>query len=124
MRNFFVWRSALLFIASGVFLVTSCKKSTDVTPTGPVTDKEVNGWILSNMKTYYYWNDKLPVSPDESLTPDVFFKSLLNTYDVATNPNGDRFSWIQESADELKASLNGESKTDGLEYKLYLRTGR
>ncbi|AUD03246.1 S41 family peptidase [Spirosoma pollinicola] len=122
MRNFFVWRSALLFMASSLLVVTSCKKSTDVTPTGPVTDKEVNGWILDNMKTYYYWNDKLPVNPDVSLTPDVFFKSLLNTYDVATNPTGDRFSWIQESADELKASLNGETKTDGIEYKLYLRT--
>jgi carboxyl-terminal processing protease len=33
-------------------------------------------------------------------------------------PDGDRFSWIQESADELEASLGGESKTSGMEYKL------
>jgi len=114
-----IFRPALLLVASGLFLLTSCKKSTDVTP---VTDKEVNDWIQDKMKTYYYWNDKLPVNPDQSLAPGIFFKSLLNTYDATTNPDGDRFSWIQESADELKASLNGESKTDGLEYKLYLRT--
>ncbi len=122
MRNFFVWRPALIFMGLALLLVASCKKNTDVTPSGPVTDKEVNDWILENMKTYYYWNDKLPASPDNSLTPDVFFKSLLNTYNATTNPDGDRFSWIQESADELKASLNGETKTDGVEFKLYLRT--
>lgn len=114
-----IFRPALLLVASGLFLLTSCKKNADVTP---VTDKEVNDWIQSNMKTYYYWNDKLPVNPDQSLAPGIFFKSILNTYDATANPDGDRFSWIQESADELKASLNGESKTDGLEYKLYLRT--
>ncbi|GAB2558069.1 S41 family peptidase [Spirosoma areae] len=74
------------------------------------------------MKEVYYWNDKLPANPDITLTPGNFFKSILNTYNAAANPNGDRFSWIQESADELKASLNGETRTDGLEFKLYLRT--
>jgi C-terminal processing protease CtpA/Prc len=74
------------------------------------------------MRTYYYWNDKIPANPDKSLAPDKFFGSLLNKYDATSNPDGDRFSWIQESADELKASLNGETKTDGIEYKTYLRS--
>ncbi|GAB3771665.1 S41 family peptidase [Spirosoma horti] len=123
MIEFSVFRPVLALIVSSLLLVTSCKKSADVTPsTSPVTNGEVNEWILGNMKTYYYWNDKLPANPDTSQAPKSFFTSLLNTYNAATNPDGDRFSWIQESADALKASLNGESKTDGLEYKLYLRT--
>lgn len=81
----------------------------------------VDNWILANMRELYYWNDKIPASPDTTLAPDEFFESLLYTYDETTNPNGDRFSWIQESADELEASLSGETTTTGMEYNLYLR---
>ncbi|MFD2937921.1 S41 family peptidase [Spirosoma flavum] len=136
MKTFCVLRPTLLLVASGIFMMTSCKKSTDVAPTispitpiisttavtGIATDKEVNDWILENMQTYYYWNDKIPANPDKSQTPGKFFTSILNTYNATSNPDGDRFSWIQESADALKASLNGETKTDGLEFKLYLRS--
>ena len=124
MRSFTTWRTALIVLTSGGFLFSSCKKNTDVAPaaaTVAVTDKEVNDWILGNMQTYYYWNEKLPANPDKSPAPKPFFDSILNKYDATANPDGDRFSWIQESADELKASLSGESKTDGLEYKLYRR---
>ncbi|GAB2520587.1 S41 family peptidase [Spirosoma aerophilum] len=121
------WRPALLVMASGLCLLTSCKKSEDVAPvataTGSATDKSVNDWILDNMKTYYFWNDKLPANPDKTLAPDKFFASLLNTYNATTNPDGDRFSWIQESAETLKASLSGQSKTTGMQYKLYYRDG-
>ena len=82
-------------------------------------DTTTNKWILSNMKYWYYWNDKIPANPDLSQKPADFFSSLLYKYDAATRPDGDRFSWIQESADELKASLSGESKTTGMHYKLY-----
>ena len=131
MRTFYGLRPALVLLTSGVVLLTSCKKNTDVVPdttpattipAGPVTDQEVNDWILSNMQTSYYWNDKIPANPTKSLAPKDFFTSLLNTYNATTNPDGDRFSWIDESADELKASLNGETRTDGLEYKMYLRS--
>lgn len=119
----FIFRPALALIALSLVVLASCKKAEDVTPNASVvTNEEVNAWILGKMQTNYYWNDKIPANPDMALAPGTFFKSILNTYNATTNPDGDRFSWIQESADELKASLNGESKTDGLEYKLYLRT--
>lgn len=83
------------------------------------SDSATNGWIVSQMKYWYYWNDKLPSRPDISQKPAAFFSSLLYKYDATTRPDGDRFSWIQESADELKASLSGQSKTTGMHYKLY-----
>lgn len=130
MRIFRVSRPALIFALSGALFMTACRKQPDVAPspitpslptagTGPVTNQEIDRWILGNMRYYYYWNDKLPANPDTTQKPDDFFHSVLNKYDPTTNPDGDRFSFIRESADELKALLNGETKTDGLEYKLY-----
>ncbi|QKZ11299.1 S41 family peptidase [Spirosoma sp. KUDC1026] len=129
MNTFHVGRSLLLTLITGSVLVTSCKKEADtITPAATATvptsttTAGVNDWILGNMQYYYYWSDKIPANPDKSLSPDKFFSSLLYTYNATTNPTGDRFSWIQESADDLKASLSGVSKTDGLEFKLYLRS--
>ncbi|GAB4045845.1 hypothetical protein GCM10028810_21690 [Spirosoma litoris] len=99
--------------------MTSCKKETDVSPI--TSNGEVNNWVLENMKNYYFWNDKLPANPDTSLAPKSFFPTLLYDYNNTTNPDRDRFSWLQESADDLKASLSGQSKTTGIEYNLYYR---
>lgn len=119
-------RIYLIVAVCGSLLLASCKKSIDsVTPasatTGTATDAEVNDWVLANMQHYYFWNDKLPANPDKSLSPDAFFMSLLYDRNNTANADRDRFSWIQKSADELKASLNGQSKTTGMEYKLYYR---
>lgn len=120
MRTFGTWSSMLFLFVSSVFVFLSCKKTEEVSPlTGEVTRGEVNDWVLDNMQTYYYWNDKLPANPDTAQAPGDFFKSLLYHYDPTTNPNGDRFSWIQESAEELSAGLSGESKTTGMEFSYY-----
>jgi carboxyl-terminal processing protease len=95
-------------------LLTACKdKHVD-----PASETETNNWIYANMKYWYYWNDHITAKPDYTKDPANFFESLLYRYDAALRPDGDRFSWIQESADELQASLAGESKTPGMEYKL------
>ena len=119
-----------LLIAAFALSLSGCKKTDeDVTPqttTGtllndPTQNQTVNDWILSKMSEYYYWNDKIPVSPDKTLAPDKFFDSILYKYNATTNPTGDRFSWIEESGDALKAELSGESTTTGMEFSLYLR---
>ena len=129
MRTIITGTLACVVATCMAIATVSCQKTTDINPvivapakTGPVTDLEVNDWILANMQQVYYWVDKLPANPDKSLAPGAFFTSILNTYNATTNPDGDRFSWIQQSADELKASLSGITKTDGLELKWYLRT--
>lgn len=106
--------------------LSACKKSKDdVTPKASTTTSEnqtIDSWILSNMRQVYYWNDKIPANPDTTLAPDVFFDSILNTYNVTTNPTGDRFSWIENDANTLTAELSGQTTTTGMEYNLYLRT--
>ncbi|WP_461043086.1 S41 family peptidase [Spirosoma harenae] len=117
-----------LLLAGLLLSLSSCQKVVDdVKPqtnsgTSTSENQTINDWILENMQQVYYWNDKIPANPDKTLTPDLFFESLLNKYDATTNPTGDRFSWIEESADELEASLSGQSTTTGMEYNLYLRT--
>lgn len=119
----------LLLMAS--ILVTSCKKPEEAAPavvTAPASgtattasDLDVNQWILENMKYAYYWTDKIPASPNQNQTPDKFFDSILYKFDATARPDGDRYSWIQQSADELKSSLSGETKTDGTVFRPYLR---
>lgn len=115
------WGMALL----SVWLLSACKKEADLVDPNPTTtaseNQAVNNWILENMRDYYYWNDKIPANPDLTLAPADFFESLLYTYDAITRPDGDRFSWIEENADALSASLSGESTTTGMEFMLYLR---
>ena len=117
------WSARFLLLAGFVVVMSSCKKSTDaVTPqTSTSNNQTIDSWILSNMREVYYWNDKIPANPDTTLAPDVFFSSILNTYNATTNPTGDRFSWIEDDASTLTAELSGETTTTGMEYNLYLR---
>ena len=119
-------RTSLLLAMTGMALLTSCKKDpVDVNPvTTPTsssttaTDSYVNNWILTNMKDYYYWTDKIPANPDKTKKPADFFYSLLYDYGNTANTQRDRFSWIQESAAELSALLSGETKTTGIDFTL------
>jgi carboxyl-terminal processing protease len=108
----------LLFIMTG--FLTACRdKNVD-----PATDLETSKWIVDQMKTWYYWSDKLPANPDLNLQPEALFNSLLYKYDPTLRADGDRFSWIEADADVLKAELSGVSKTTGMELRLlYYPTG-
>jgi carboxyl-terminal processing protease len=77
----------------------------------PSKNEYVNKWVLNEMQLYYLWNDELPSSPNKSVSPPLFFESLLS--------DEDRFSWIQEDYLELLNSLQGINKEAGYEFKLY-----
>ncbi|KAB7732308.1 peptidase S41 [Rudanella paleaurantiibacter] len=124
------WRPALLSVALGATLLSACKDpqvdpttpTTTTTPTsttGALTDREVNNWVLDSMRIYYYWNNRIPATPNLNQAPGDFFQSILYSWDRTLRPDGDRFSWIQQSVDELKNSLQGIEKTTGMEFRLY-----
>lgn len=85
-------------------------------------DTDVNNWIYDQMKDYYLWeSDMVGITETNlALTPDQYFESIL------VQPGEvDRFSWIQTSAEELRASLNGVSTTFGLKTKpFYMNSAR
>ncbi|MDD2298893.1 MAG: S41 family peptidase [Fermentimonas sp.] len=82
-------------------------------------NKYVNGWIYDEMSVYYFWNDKLSKTPNYSLYPEDFFDSIIYKYNKTSNPDGDRFSWIQEDYTELLGNLSGVASHEiGFEYIL------
>jgi C-terminal processing protease CtpA/Prc len=122
----------------GIFLLAmfiSCSDETEViVPDDDATEteepveteenvyEEVNQWIYENMSLYYLWNDEIPEEPDDTVEPEEFFESLLYAYDATTNPEGDRFSFISDNADELLASFSGESTSTGMQFRLFYRS--
>lgn len=113
--------SAYITLIDGTFIyIDDATKSGEAvvdTTIQPVSGNNyVNEWIYENMLVYYLWNYKLPENPNFSLYPDDFFYSLLNKYSIS-NPEGDRFSWIQEDYVELLNDLSGVSSDEiGFEY--------
>jgi len=104
--------------------VSKMKDGTDGTGTGEphpsnngLSNSTINNWIYDNMNAYYFWGDKMPSKANTSLgkVPDEYFKSLLYQYGTT-----DRFSWIEEDAEELVKSLNGVTKSAGFSYTPFL----
>ena len=82
-------------------------EATIITSQDIADNQYVNGWIYDEMSIYYLWNDKLSKAPDYTLDPEKFFDSILYKYHPISNPDGDRFSWIQDDYEELQDNLSG-----------------
>lgn len=110
--------SASAQLEDGTYIyVANATVSGDAT-IGKISDNQyVNNWIQEEMSIYYLWNTLIPKSPDFKKHPADFFNSLLNKYHATSNPDGDRFSWIQENYTDLLKSLSGVSSDEiGFEY--------
>ena len=114
----------ILLVGVGSLFLTSCKKDKEpVTPEDPqiIINKYVNTWIKEEMESYYLWNNKIPSSLDNKVSPDAYFNSMLYSYDKNLAPDGDRFSWIQEDYTDLLGMLSGVTTLElGFEYNLFL----
>ncbi|SHL81070.1 C-terminal processing protease CtpA/Prc, contains a PDZ domain [Chitinophaga jiangningensis] len=74
----------LLLTAGVLLMAAACRKDTPVAPavpTGPVTQAEINSWMLDSMRYFYLWNQGLPATADTSLTAQKYFYGLLNIAD-------------------------------------------
>lgn len=108
-----------------IFAFNACEKKTPI-DNPPQSAQSVNDWIYEEMKVYYLWNHKIPTNPDYSLDPKSFFYGLINKHHPTDNPDGDRFSWIQDNYEELLNLLSGVSSDDiGFEYyPFYIQPGK
>lgn len=80
-------RVSVLFVVTLLLAAASCRKERggdDFNPTDSVGI--INKWIIDSMRTFYYWNEDIPSSPDYTQSPELFYKSILS--------KNDRFSSI------------------------------
>jgi carboxyl-terminal processing protease len=112
-------RLSIAFLGLFSFFALACR---DQSLPPFANEVQVNRWVEKQMNLWYYWNTELPANPDYQQTPGSFFNNLLYTFDAQTKPDGDRFSWIQQSADDLISSLSGEVLTYGMEYRIVTAT--
>jgi carboxyl-terminal processing protease len=126
MRNNF--QKTTLVLAFALMSLAACdtKTPTPDTTTNPTTpavgstkltgDAAVNDWIYDQMKDNYYWTGKMPKKDLLTLNqkPDAYFQTILFDKGVT-----DRFSWIEESAEELKNSFQGITKSIGYKFTAF-----
>ena len=99
-----------------------------------VEDYPVQNFMWQAMNLFYFWQEEVPNLSDDKFTSleslqyinflasesdptTFFFDDLAFNYNMV---NGDRFSGINENYKELVNSLQGVSKSNGLEFNLYL----
>ncbi|MBC9931248.1 S41 family peptidase [Chitinophaga qingshengii] len=92
------------FFLGSIVLIAACRKKEDISPapTGPVTQQEINNWVLDSMRYFYLWNDQLPANPDKSADPFTFFSSIKNI--------SDRFSLLYNPEDPATYAHDIRSK--------------
>jgi C-terminal processing protease CtpA/Prc len=84
----------LLAIFICIVLAASCRKDDPPgPPTGPVTQQEINNWILDSMRYFYLWNQDLPAKADTQETVAFFnrLKHSADRFSIIYNP-GDYYS--------------------------------
>lgn len=99
------------FLLGSIALITACSKKDEVPPipTGPVTQQEINSWVLDSMRYFYLWNDQLPTNPNTTLETTAFFTGIKYTED--------RFSLLYNPQDPATYATDIRSKY-GIDYSI------
>ncbi|WP_299536222.1 S41 family peptidase [Ulvibacterium sp.] len=142
-------RLLFLFLA-GLFVLVSCKKSDDtiipetegqqggppLESTRSLADYPAQNFMWQTMNLYYFWQADVPDLADTKIDdieayveflssepdPADFFYSICNNHEVIVGEDAaiDRFSVAVENYRNLVNSLQGVSRSNGLEFQLYL----
>lgn len=111
-----------------VLVFTSCSKDSDSNETTTTKPDEINNFVWKAMNSWYYWQPNVADLSDSKIastavynnfingkTPDALFYSLL--YQRGTV---DKFSWIENSNEVVRASKIAEvEKKGGFSYGIY-----
>lgn len=139
----------LLFVAMGL-LFTSCSNDDNILPDyeqeepeteepKTVAEYPVQNFMWQTMNAYYFWQAEVPNLADDKFSnfedpnyvaflasqgdPEKFFyEDLCDNHKNAVDDNAatDRFSFVSENYKDLVNSLQGVSKSNGLEFTLYV----
>ncbi|WP_067148472.1 S41 family peptidase [Pseudotamlana agarivorans] len=131
----------LFFILCFNIVLTSCSKE-DTPPTpdpeeelptpeeeGPVVlQNEVNDFVWLGLNEIYLWQDEIPNLADDKFSNTDDYYKFLNTYnspeslfeDLLYNRSDvDKFSEIVTDYNDLENYLQGNSNSNGLDFRLY-----
>jgi len=112
----------------GLLLIVSCSKSDD-DPGGlnPNADVTVQDFMWKAMNLWYFWQSDVPNLADDRFSTDEEYNNFLaGTSDPSDFFfdrllfNEDRFSFLNSDYTELTQNLSGISRSNGLEFGLFL----
>jgi C-terminal processing protease CtpA/Prc len=119
-------KNLLVFLGIGILLVACNKNDDDLSP-NPTADVTVQDFMWKAMNLWYFWQDNVPNLADSKFTSDEEYTTFLQ---ATPNPedfffdqllfNDDRFSFLNEDYKELTENLSGISRSNGLEFGLFL----
>jgi len=112
MKTFRFNKINCLALFATLWITYACVKD-DNNPLSEEAQKNtnINQWIQDNMDVLYYWNTRMPVQKDKTISPSDYFKSILYTAE-------DHFSFIAEDYTKLMGQLNGVQKEAGYDFSL------
>lgn len=116
--NFFKTPLALLL---SLCLFTSCFEDID---DKTVSTIEINDFVWKALNIWYYWQQDVPDLADNRFSTDEEYRDFLNSFASPRELfdhlkfSEDRFSWIVDDYIELLNSLDGISKSNGMEFGL------
>lgn len=122
----------VLFLGFGI-LLNGCVKNDDGidSPDGPdpepTADVVVQDFMWSAMNIWYFWQAEVPNLADTRFSTDAEFTTFLqsesdpaNFFDNKLRYSEDRFSFYDEDYKVLTDNLSGISRSNGLEFGLFL----
>lgn len=121
--------------------IQSCQDQDDTLESiiEPVSEElAINNFIWKGLNLYYLWQADVPNLADNRFANQADYYSFLRSYNEPENlfqsllykpasrfPDNeaiDRFSWIESDYVKLEGELSGNTKNNGLDYGLYLKS--
>ncbi len=121
-----------LFLGLGL-LITSCKSDDNGGVDGPDgpdpngTNLDVQDFMWKAMNLWYFWQANVADLDDDAFTTDAEYTEFLQSesdpadfFDNKLRFSEDRFSFYNEDFKELTNNLAGVSRSNGVEFRLFL----
>ena len=118
---------ALTLVFLTTLLLTGCFEDND---DNTISANEISDFVWKGMNVFYLYKDNIPDLANDRFSSDEKYASYLNDYatpeDLFENliyqrQNVDRHSWIVNDYITLEQFFSGVSKSNGMEFKIFLQ---
>lgn len=117
---------ALILLCVISFLTTSCFKDNDDTQ---ISASEINDFVWKGMNSFYLYKENIPNLANDKFSSNTDYATYLNSYStpedlfeslIYQRETEDKYSWIVDDYIALEQYFSGISKSNGMEYQLFL----